>query len=68
MIELKLFVMILVEKKMQTYKLPLRGLVSIYSLSRVFNLNIGTVLNCETIVRKCIEWNNKYGLICLNPT
>ena len=37
----------------------LKDLVSKYSLSRVFNLHIGTIFNCETIVRKYNECNNK---------
>ena len=40
----------------------LKDLVSKYSPSRVFNLHIGTILNCETIVNQCIECNNKNEL------
>ena len=29
------------------------------SLTRIFNLHIGTILNCETIVTKCIEFNKE---------
>ena len=31
----------------------LKAFGSRYSPSREFNLHIGTILNCETIIRKC---------------